>query len=112
MVAIQISLADSGYRKALRDELAGSDSGEVSCVDRPDPGGDGVLVLDRQHLDMLALPISNPERVVLISTDGGADVAKAWEAGVCSVVERSAPLNTAVLAVLSATLRLPRSWER
>jgi hypothetical protein len=54
------------------------------------------------HLGLLRQPISNPERVVLIAGNDSGDLARAWEAGVNSVITDRDPLNTAVLAIMAA----------
>ena len=68
-------------------------------------GAAGVLVLDAEQLDRLAVPLDNPERVVLITKNDPRALSRAWEAGVNSVVFDKDPLNTTVLAVMSARLR-------
>jgi predicted Zn-dependent peptidase len=73
-------------------------------VDRPDLNTGEVLVLDRDHLDRIPLPIPNPERVVLIASNSQEDLEIAWAAGLQTVVPRKDPINTATLAVLAASL--------
>jgi hypothetical protein len=105
MDVIQVAITDASYAAALRDLLVRNGSWEVLCVDRPDLSRGGVMVLDSEHLDLLPRPIPNPERVVLIARNESGDLARAWEAGVNSVITDRDPLNTAVLAIMAARLR-------
>ncbi len=105
METIQVAITDTPYAAALREFLERNGSWQVLCVDRPDPDRDGVMVLDSVHLGLLRQPISNPERVVLIAGNDSGDLARAWEAGVNSVITDKDPLNTAMLAIMAARLR-------
>ena len=115
MEKIQIAIADIPYRQALAQSLSQSVPCEVVCVDNPDMLSSGVLVLDSDHLERLLQPIQRPERVVLVSHDNPETLARAWDAGVNSVVYDRDPINTAVLAILAARLRsskvVPRRGE-
>lgn len=101
---IQLALKDRSYRVALCSQLRVHNTQSVRCVDRPDLNTDEVLVLDRDHLDNIPLPILNPERIVLIAGNRKEDLEIAWNAGLRSVVLPEDPINTALLAVLSASL--------
>lgn len=105
METIQVAITDAPYAAALRELLARNGSWEVLCVDKPDPTRDGVMVLDSRHLGLLPKPIPNPERVVLIARNETEDLARAWEAGVNSVITDKDPLNTVVLAIMAVRLR-------
>ncbi|MCZ2074029.1 MAG: hypothetical protein HUU41_04005 [Bryobacteraceae bacterium] len=109
METVQLAITDVPYANALREILVRNGAFEVLCVDRPDSVLGGVLVLDADHLDLLPAPLANPERVVLIARNDPTLLTRAWEAGVNSVVFEKDPLNTVVLAIMSARLRLPRS---
>jgi DNA-binding NarL/FixJ family response regulator len=78
-------------------------------VDVPDPRIEGVIVLDAQALDRLPSRTSNPERVVLITRNDPDALARAWEAGVVSVVSESDPMNTAMLAIMAARLQIAKA---
>jgi phosphoglycolate phosphatase-like HAD superfamily hydrolase len=108
MATVQVALTDAVYREALEAALARAGVVEVQRVSRPDPHRPQVLVVDRDHLEMLRWPIEHPGRVVLIVGDQAEDLSSAWEAGVRSVVGQSDALNTAVLAILGAMLNLPK----
>ena len=105
METIQVAITDAPYAAALRELLVRNGSWEVLCVDSPDPDRNGVMVLDWEHLGLLRQPISNPERVVLITRNDSGDLARAWEAGVNSVITDKDPLNTVMLAIMAARLR-------
>jgi len=108
METIQVSISNTPYAAALRELLARNGNWQVLCVDLPDPSREGILVLDPDCLRRLPLPLRNPERIVLITRNDPDDLTRAWEAGVTSVVFDKDPLNTALLAVLSARLRVSR----
>jgi hypothetical protein len=105
MPGVQLALSDIAWRDQLREELVRSGSGPVACVERPNPAGDEVLVVDAEHLDMLPRPIPSPERVVLVATREGCELAQAWEAGIRCVVYRKDPIGVTALAILSAALQ-------
>ena len=109
MDTIQIALADTPYANALRDLLLRNGACEVYCVDSPDSNQAGVLVLDPEHLDRLAAPIQHPDRLVLIARNEPRSLARAWDAGVTSVVYDKDPLATAVLAIMAARLRVSKA---
>jgi len=102
MQTVQLSVADRVYAAAVREALSRSCACHVESVDRPDPGLAGVLVLDESGFARLPLPLSNPERVVLITRRDPRLLAQAWEAGIVSVC----PKRT-----LSAPFCWP-SWQR
>ena len=104
MSGVQLALSDVAWRNLLRDRLLGSGSGPVSCVELPNLAGDGILVVDSEHLEMLPRPIHDPGRIVLVATREGCELAQAWEAGIRCVVYRKDPIGVTVLAILSARL--------
>ncbi|MEO8658417.1 MAG: hypothetical protein ABI693_08095 [Bryobacteraceae bacterium] len=108
MDTIQLALADLPYARALQDLLLRNGGSRVQCVDSPDADLAGVLVLDSEHLDLLATHVVKPERVVLIARNEPRSLAQAWEAGVTSVVWDKDPLSTAVLAIMAARLRISK----
>ena len=106
MQTIQIALGNTGYAKALRTALERSGNWEVVCCPHPDQQRDGVLVLDEESLQGLRHPLPHPERVVLLTHKDADHLARAWEAGIVSVVYHGDPPGTAVLAIMAAGLRL------
>lgn len=109
---VQLAISDATFRDALMHMLSDSDGSDVVCVDDPDPARNGVLVVDPEHLNRLALPLPRPERVVVVTGDTPGNMEDtldhAWKAGVHSVVSSKEPVGTAVLAVQSARLRLAK----
>jgi len=73
----------------------------VETVDRPDPSRKCVLVLDESAFARAAPPLSNPERVVLITRKDPQLLAQAWEAGIVSVVSEEDPISTVLLAIMA-----------
>ena len=109
METVQVAITDAPYAAALRELLERSATREVHSVDVPDPSLEGVIVVDSQGLDRLPFPLLKPERVVLVTRNDPQDLSRAWNAGIRSVVFCDDPLNTAVLAIMAAELRLPKA---
>lgn len=108
MQTVQLSVADRVYAAAVREALSRSCACHVESVDRPDPGLEGVLVLDETAFARLPLPLSNPQRVVLITRKNPQLLAQAWEAGIVSVVSEEDSINTVLLAIMAAALRVAK----
>ena len=109
MQTVQLSIADGQYSATLREALSRSCAWHVESVERPDPAQHCALVLDEAAFVRLPLPLSNPERVVLITRKDPQVLAQAWEAGIVSVVSEEDPVNTVLLAIMSAALRVAKS---
>jgi len=108
MQTVQLSIADEPYAAAIREALSRSCACRIELVERPDPGHSCVLVLDESAFDKLPLPLSHPERIVLITGRNSQNLAQAWEAGIVSVVSVEDPMNTVLLAIMAAALRVAR----
>ena len=108
MQTVQLAISDGAYAAAVRDALSHSCAWHVESVDRPDPAQHCVLVLDQPSLDRLPLPLANPERIVLILRKDPQLLAQAWEAGIVSVVSQEDPMNTVLLAIMAAGLRVDK----
>lgn len=104
MPRVQLVLSDVDWRDKLREQLLRNGAGPIVCVERPNLAGDEIVVVDAEHLEMLPRPIPFPERVVLVATREGCELAQAWEAGIRCVVYRKDPIGVTALAILSATL--------
>ncbi len=112
MGRVQVTIHDRAYSKALRENLERTGGRAVSFVEDPDPLEDGVIVVDSNALGRLPHPLSHPERVVLVTCNDPKHLAEAWNAGIRSVVFNEDPLSTAVLAIMAAELRVPKSDPR
>lgn len=112
MEKVQLTIRDAPYRAALQEQLERNGSRAVRCLDIPDTGQSGVIVVDSDALDRLPLPLLCPERVVLITTNDPPHLTQAWNAGIRSVVFNEDPLSTAVLAILAAELRVSKAEPR
>ena len=111
MQAVQLSIADSRYAATVREALSRSCAWHLEFVERPDPSQKCVMVLDESAFARLPLPLSNPERVVLVTRRDAQDpqlLGEAWEAGIVSVVSESDPINTVLLAIMAAALRVAK----
>jgi hypothetical protein len=108
---VQVSIADGRYASVVREALSHSCAWRVETVERLDQSRHDVMVVDEQAFARLPLPLSNPERFVLISCKGpeGCEIlAQVWEAGILSVVSEEDPLNTVLLAIMAAALRVEK----
>jgi len=103
---VQLSIGDGRYAAAVREAVARSCAWRVELVDQPDLSRNGVLVLDEASFERLPLPLPNPERIVLIMRKEPGLLAEAWDAGIVSVVSEGDPLNTVLLAIMAAALRV------
>jgi hypothetical protein len=112
MQTVQLSIADPVYGMAVREALAHSCAWHVESVERPDPSKHGVLVLDWAAFARFPLPFSNPERVVLIGPQEPQVLAEAWDAGIVSVVSQGDPIDTVLMAIMAAALRVDKSHNR
>jgi hypothetical protein len=112
MDTVQLSIRDSRYAASLQELLERSGTRKVQCVEAPDPTQEGVMVVDCDNLDRLPSPLLNPERVVLITRNDPQHLSQAWNAGIRSVVFSGDPLNMAVLAIMAAELRVPKTAPR
>ena len=108
MQTVQLAIADGMYAAALREALSRSCAWHVESVGRPDPTQHCVMVLDQSALQLLPLPFSNPERIVLITRKDAQLMAEAWEAGIVSVVSQQDPISTVLLAIMAAGLRVDK----
>lgn len=108
MDKIQLAISDASYATALRELLVRSAAWTVLAVEAPDPRLEGVIVLDAPALARLPSQVEHPERVVLITRNDPRHLARAWEAGIVSVVFENDSISTAMLAIMSARLRVAK----
>src|SRR5450755_2410284 len=108
MQTVQLAIADGIYAAALREALSRTCAWHVESVGRPDLSRPSVMVLDQAALERLPLPLSNPERIVLITERDPQLMAEAWEAGIVSVVSEQEPISTILLAIMAAGLRVDK----
>lgn len=105
MCTIQLALSDRGKASALSMLLSRSTHVPVLCVQTPDFATACVVVMDGDRYAREPGAALNADRIVLITRNDEGHLKEAWEAGVNSVLSENDPLNTVVLAVLSACLR-------
>lgn len=106
MQTVQLSITDGPYAAAVREALSRSCAWHVESVDHPNATQQCVLVLDELAFAGLPLPLSNPERIVLIAPKNPRVLAEAWEAGIVSVISPADPISTVLLAIMAAALRV------
>jgi len=104
---VRLTLSDTVYAAALRDALNHTCAWHIDSAESPNPGQPSVLVLDDTALARLPLPLSHPECIVLITYKNSERMAQAWDAGIVSVVGRDDSMDTILLAIMAAALRLP-----
>ena len=109
MHTVQFALGDAAYSAALREALVRSGPWHVVRVEDPDPGQMCVVVMDEDAFNRLPLPLSHPERVVLITHKDPQHLSRAWDAGIVSVVSVDDAPNTVQLAIMAAALRVPKA---
>lgn len=102
---IQVALDDSEKASALLSLLVRNTDMPVECVRVPVPEEASVVVVDTESFAQMQMPIARPDSVVLVSKGDPDCLKDAWDAGVSSVVSDRDPLDTLLLAVLSACLR-------
>ena len=105
MASIQLALSDRGKSAALSSLLTRSTHVPVLCVDSPDFADACVVVMDGLRFASEPESPAHADRIVLITRKDEGHLRAAWEAGVNSVLSDQDPLDTVVLAVLSACLR-------
>lgn len=108
MHRVQLAIADTAYAAAVREALSRSCAWHVEAVDRPDLAQQCVLVLDEVAFARLPLPLSNPERIVVICRPDPQLLAQAWDAGIVSVLSKEDSLSTVLLAIMAAALRIAK----
>ncbi|HXK07321.1 MAG TPA: hypothetical protein VMS37_33305 [Verrucomicrobiae bacterium] len=108
MQKVQLAIADPAFAASVREALCHTCAWHVESVERPDPSRNCVMVLDQNAFERLPLPLSNPGRIVLISRKDPELLAEAWEAGILSVVSHDDPMNTVLLAIMAAGLRVEK----
>jgi hypothetical protein len=108
MQTVQVSIADGNYATAVGEALSRKCAWHVKAVERPDLSAKDVIVLDQAALERLPLPLDRPERIVLVTHKNPELLAEAWEAGIVSVVSDEDPIDTVLLAIMAAGLRLDR----
>lgn len=109
METIQLSITSPAYAAALRKLLVRNGEWNVVNVEVPDLRLDGVVVVDSAALERFPSQIVKPERVVLITRNDPQHLARAWDAGIVSVVSDNDPMSTAMLAIMAARLRVGKA---
>src|SRR3954469_7823958 len=109
MQTVQLSIADGRFEASVREALLRTCAWHVESVNAQDLSQECVLVLDEAAFARLPLPLANPGRVVLITRKDPQRLAEAWDAGIVSVVSETDPLNTVLLAIMAAALRVAKS---
>jgi hypothetical protein len=111
MQRVQLSITDAAYAASVREALSRSCAWHVESTDRPDLSQHCVLVLDESAFARLPLPLSNPERIVVICHPDPELLAQAWDAGIVSVLSKDDSVSTVLLAIMAAGLRVAKTHD-
>jgi hypothetical protein len=106
MKTVQVAIQDPEYADSIRNLLAQDGIHRVHLVERPDPGLEGVIVVEAANLDDLPLPPKERERLIVLVQKERDDLSKIWDAGVRHVVFHGDPPHTARVVVLGVELGL------
>lgn len=106
MNTVQIVMTNHGYASELESLLVRDGRHRVLRVDSPDMEEPGVVVMDADSFREFSGATRQPDEVVLVAGREASLLARAWEAGLRSVVYDDEPVQTALLAVIAAELRL------
>ena len=109
METVQLAITNGTYATTLRELLARNAGWKALIVESPNTRAEGVIVLDTLALESLPSGFPNPERVVLITQNEPQLLARAWEAGIVSVVFENDPMDTALLAIMAARLNVGKA---
>ena len=112
MKTVQLAIGNTEYAQSLHNLLLRDGTHRVYMVDRPDLRLDGIVVIDGDRAENLALLDSEPERFVVITRKGSEHLPQIWDAGVRHVLFAGDSPNTAQLAIIAAELRLPTTSLR
>ena len=111
MSTVQLAIRNQRYAAALAELLQKDGEHHVVFVDRPDLSVDGIMVVDGNRAENLALFEREPGRFVVIARKDAELLAKVWEAGVRHVVFEEDSAATALLSVIAAELRIPHQFS-
>jgi hypothetical protein len=103
---VQLAIRDSEHARSLRDLLVGDGAHQVHLVERPNLAIAGVILMDVAHLGRSGALGGGRERVMIMASKAGADLARAWKAGVRHVVFHGDAPQTVRVAILATELSL------
>jgi len=106
MTTVQIIMANRGYARELERLLIRDGKHRVLQLESPDQNQAGVVVMDESSFNEFEKIPCQPEQVVLVAGHESSLLTRAWEAGLRSVVYNDEPIQTTLLAVIAAELRL------
>ena len=111
MTTVQIIMANRKYATELEQLLVRDGQHRVVHLDAPDENESGVVVMDSDVFREFGDASCRPEQVVLVADHEEELLTKAWDPGLRSVVFRDDPIQTTLLAVIAAELRLLKNAE-
>ena len=106
MKTVQLAMRNSGHAYSLRDLLLMHGVHEVHLVERPNLAIPGVIVMDVDHLERCGPLTDGRDRLVVMTSKTGADLARVWQAGLRHVVFHGDAPQTVRVAVLATELSL------
>lgn len=108
MHAVQIVIADPGRAREISRYLTARTQLRVRRSPSPSPRSHQVLLVDEPTFRGSISRLVHPERVVLLTPRPGDIWEEAMRAGVVSIVSEQDSLETVLMAILCADLRLTR----
>ena len=111
MQTVQLSIADGAMRPRSGKPWPAVAPGTSNPSTVPDPSQQCVLVLDEAAFARLPLPLSNPERVVLITRKDPQTAGRGLGGRhrFRGIGQRS--ISTVLLAIMAAALRVAKSTQ-
>jgi hypothetical protein len=104
MQTVQLALRDSEQAHSLRELLTEDGIHQVHLVKHPNMAMAGVIVMDVENIELLRVPASGLDRLVIMASKNAAHLTKLWEAGVRHVVFYGDPPWTVRVSVLATEL--------
>lgn len=108
MHSVQIVISDSGRAREIGRYLTAKTHFRVRRSPAPSPRSHQVLLMDEPTFRAAISRLAHPERIVLLASQPNEVWDEAMRAGVVSVVKEEDSLETLLMAVLCADLRLSR----
>lgn len=114
-ILVCLVMKDGPSSNRIREALEQAGPWAVCDAPTAGPGDDSklccpeVVVIDQTMFERLPLPLDRPERVVLLARKDRAQLERAWQSGIISVVWETDPTETIFLAIQAAALRCLKS---
>ena len=105
MTTVQLVISSEALRESLRSRLQGDGEHYVMVVDEPDPSLSGLIVVESGLLGEL-WNARDPDKFVIIVSQGTEDLPRLWRTGFKAVVFSQDSAGLVYLAILRAEMRI------